>query len=252
MSINRSFTLGTGGGTIDSSGTGGLTLSGSIAYSGTGQRGLTLTGIDTDSNILASSLSDNTGAGGTTSLTKNGVGTWIITATNTYSGGTAIEGGTLQVGVGGSSGSLGTGNIQDDASLVFALSSTATFPTISGAGSVTQNGPGELILPGNNTYAAGTTINGGTLEIGTGGVTGSVDAIAAITDNGALIFNSSNPLASTISGIISGTGTLEKKGSGLLKFIGANTYTGNTIIDSNATLQLTQGNTGTCAQHQYH
>ena len=36
---------------------------------------------------------------------------------------------------------------------------------IGGPGSVTQTGSGQLILAGNNTYASGTTVNGGTLVI---------------------------------------------------------------------------------------
>src|SRR6202034_369302 len=80
VSINRQFTLGTGGGAGYSSWSGGLALTntGSIAFTGTGQRVLTLTGTDTDTNMLASVLGDN---GGATSLVKNGAGNWYLTAT---------------------------------------------------------------------------------------------------------------------------------------------------------------------------
>jgi fibronectin-binding autotransporter adhesin len=69
LSIANDFTLSTGGGTIDTQADA-LTLSGVI--------------------------------GGTTELTKIGSGTLILTATNTWSGGTLIASGTLQLGAGGS------------------------------------------------------------------------------------------------------------------------------------------------------
>jgi autotransporter-associated beta strand protein len=93
---NRGFTLGTAGGAIDGSGTGGLVLgSGGIAYSaGTAPRNLTLTGTGTG-NILSAALAN--AAGGTTTLTKSGTGTWSLegTTANTYTGVTTVTGGTL-------------------------------------------------------------------------------------------------------------------------------------------------------------
>ncbi|GEM_PF-691401 len=241
VSSDHSFTLGTAGGTIDASGFGALALnnSGSVALSGSGARVLTLTGSLTDTNTLAAVLSDN---GGPTSLTKNGTGTWVLTGNNTNSGTVTIAAGTLQVGTGGASGSLGTGNVVDNGILDFNVSGTLTIGTISGSGSLINDGSGTLILPGNNIYAGGTTINNGTVQVGTGGATGQLDSIANIANNGTIIFNSTSD--STISGVISGTGQLIKRGSGLLKFIGNNTYTGTTTVDSGAQLQLTQGNTG--------
>jgi fibronectin-binding autotransporter adhesin len=240
-SVDRLFTLTTAGGTIEDAGTGALVFNNPapFGYSGVGPRTLTLMGTDTDANTLAAAIANN---GGATALTKNGPGLWILTGTNTYSGVTTIAAGTLQIGAGGATGSPGSGNIVDNGALDFNRTGTLTVGTISGSGSLTNDGSGTVILPGNNTYAGGTTINAGTLQIGNGGATGSVDATAPIANNGTLIFNSTAD--STISGIISGTGQLIKRGSGLLKFIGANTYTGLTTIDSGAQLQLWQGNTG--------
>jgi autotransporter-associated beta strand protein len=240
-SIDRLFTLTTAGGTIDDSGSGALVFSntGALSYNGNGPRTLTLTGADTDPNTLAATLANN---GGATSLAKGGAGLWILTGANTYSGGTTIAGGTLQIGAGGATGSPGTGNIVNNGALDFNRTGSLTVGTISGSGSVTNDGTGTIILPGNNTYQGGTTINAGTLQIGSGGATGQVDASSPIANNGTLIFNSTSD--STISGVISGTGQLIKRGSGLLKFIGNNTYTGGTTVDAGAQLQLTQGNTG--------
>ncbi|MFA1013685.1 autotransporter-associated beta strand repeat-containing protein, partial [Pseudomonas tremae] len=53
---------------------------------------------------------------GTGSITQSGTGTTILTGTNTYTGGTTISGGTLQIGNGGTQGSI-VGNVVDNATL---------------------------------------------------------------------------------------------------------------------------------------
>ena len=109
-------------------------------------------------------------------LTKIGTGTEVLTGDNTYSGKTTISGGTLQVGNGGATGSLGTGLVVDNGSLVFNLSSTSELTVanpISGSGTLTQSGPGTLILNGANSYTGPTTINAGTLQAGNGSALGS-------------------------------------------------------------------------------
>ena len=232
-SIDRLFTLTTVGGTIDASGSGALNLNNtaSLGYSGNGPRSLTLTGTDTDNNTLAASLANN---GGATSLTKNGAGTWVLTGTNAYSGVTTINNGLLQIGAGGATGSPGSGNIVNNGALDFNRTGTLTVGTITGTGSVTNDGSGTVILPGNNTYSAGTTINAGTLQIGTGGATGTLDAIAPITDNGTLIMMRQDNGVAIYAGPISGTGKLMVEVSngngGDSTLTGTNTYTGGTYI----------------------
>jgi len=61
---------------------------------------------------------------GTVALTKTGIGTETLTGANTYSG-TTIGAGTLQVGSGGTTGSLGTGAVTDNAALSFDRSTRA-------------------------------------------------------------------------------------------------------------------------------
>src|SRR5262249_7104302 len=73
-------------------------------------------------------------------LIKKGIGTWTLDESFTYSGGTTITAGTLQLGNGGTSGSI-AGDVVDNGALVFNRSDAATFPgLISGNGSVTQAG----------------------------------------------------------------------------------------------------------------
>jgi autotransporter-associated beta strand protein len=122
---------------------------------------------------------------GTGSLTQTGTGTTILTGANTYTGTTTISAGTLQIGNGGTTGSI-AGNIVDNAALRFNRSDTLTYGgVISGTGSLTQAGTGTTILTGANTYTGGTTISAGTLQIGNGGTTGSV--AGNIVDNAALV-----------------------------------------------------------------
>ena len=247
-SIDRLFAVRTGGGTIDSSstpGTGGLNLNntGSVGLVGTGARVLTLTGLNTDTNLLAASLGNN---GGATILTKSGAGLWVLTGTNTYSGVTTIANGTLQIGNGGTSGTLGSGAVTDNGSLIFNRSDALTNSSvISGTGSVSVNGPGTIVLAANETYTGGSTINAGTLQVGTGGAVGAMPD-RGIVDNGLLVFNSTAPtVLSSFNSIISGTGNVIVH-AGFVKAYGqpGNTYTGWTQIDPGATFQFVDGNQG--------
>ena len=104
---------------------------------------------------------------------KLGLGTLTLTAANTYPGATFISAGTLQLGSGGTTGSLApTGAIIDNGTLVFNRTGLVTqgtdFGRISGTGQVIKEGSNTLILTGTNTYAGGTIVNGGTLQLGDG------------------------------------------------------------------------------------
>lgn len=102
---------------------------------------------------------------GTGVFTHDGTGTTILTAeSNTWSGGTAITAGTLQIGAGALAGSLGTGTITNDAALVFNSSANMAIDNvIGGSGTLTKAGAGTLALTGANTYRNVTAINAGTL-----------------------------------------------------------------------------------------
>ncbi|MDM0026257.1 autotransporter outer membrane beta-barrel domain-containing protein [Variovorax saccharolyticus] len=128
----RPVTLNAGGGTIDTAGT-------TNAFSG----------------VIS-------GAG---ALAKAGSGTLVLVANNGYAGGTTIAGGTLQLGNGGTSGSV-AGDILNNANLVFNRSDTLTYAGIvSGTGSMSQQGPGLLILPGHHSYSGPTTVQQGALWV---------------------------------------------------------------------------------------
>lgn len=178
-----------------------------------------------------------TSVGGT--LAKSGVGTLTLTGGNSYDA-TTISAGTLQIGGGGTSGTLGTGTVTDDATLAFNRSDTLTVGNvISGTGSLSQISGGTTILTGANSYV-GTTISSGTLQIGNAGTSGTLGT-GTVTDNATLAFNRSDTI--TVGSAISGTGNLTQAGTGTTILTGANGYDTTTI--SGGTLQIGNGTTGT-------
>ena len=100
------------------------------------------------------------------SITKVGTGIWTLSGNNTYTGTTTISGGTLQIGDGGNTGTLGTANVTDNALLVFNRYDSITVGNlISGSGSLTQAGDGVLTLTAANTYSGATLVTAGTLAL---------------------------------------------------------------------------------------
>lgn len=95
---------------------------------------------------------------GNGALTKDGAGTLRLTGANSYSGGTTITAGTLIAGVP----SLGTGAIVDNAALVIDEASNTTMANaLSGSGSLTKTGAGQVLYTGN-----GAAFNGALLVAG--------------------------------------------------------------------------------------
>ncbi|MFK2931121.1 autotransporter-associated beta strand repeat-containing protein [Dyella agri] len=176
--------------------------------------------------------------GGSIDLVKGGAGTLVLTGTDSYTGGTTISAGALQLGNGGTTGWI-VGDVTDNGSLVFDRSDNVSFAgVVSGSGSLTQAGTGTLILTGNNTYTGGTTISVGTLQLGNGGTTGWI--VGDVTDNGSLVFDRSDNV--NFAGVVNGSGSLTQAGTGTLTLTGNDTYTGGTTINA-GTLQLGNGGT---------
>jgi autotransporter-associated beta strand protein len=230
-----------GGTTIDSGtlqlGNGGTTgsVAGNIVFLRTGLPAIppTLAVNRSDTFTLDNTI---TGLG---TLEQKGLGATVVTANDDYSGGTVITKGALQLGNGGTVGSI-VGDVVDNAALVFSRSNSAIFDgKISGIGSVSiQNAQftGFTILTGNSNYTGGTTIASGTLVIGNKGTTGSI--VGNIVDNSSLTFNRADSI--TFDGLISGSGGLSKFGAGTLTLTANNTYSNGTVI-AEGILQLGNG-----------
>jgi fibronectin-binding autotransporter adhesin len=189
-------------------------------------------------SAVAYSISGPGKISGNTALVMTGSGLVTLNTNNDYTGGTFVNGGTLQLGSGGATGGI-VGNVANNALVVFNRSDAPTFAgVISGTGAVAQNGSGLLTLLANNTYSGLTTVSAGSLQLGNGGTTGGV--AANIANNGTVIFNrADSPL---YAGSISGNGSLVQQGPGTTILTGSNTYTGGTSIN-NGGLQIGNGGT---------
>ena len=162
-------------------------LRGNVTVSGTGastislKDGLALDGIRTfdvadttgDSAgdlLVTAELENSDGAFPTAGISKSGLGTMVLSANNTYNSTTTISAGTLQIGAGGTTGSLGGGAVTNNAGLVINRSNAyALANSISGTGSLTHTGSGTTTLTGTTLdYSGATTVVGGVLVLASG------------------------------------------------------------------------------------
>lgn len=205
------------------------------------------------------------GGGGTLTLTKSnaltgggnelvviGPGTVVLADANDYGGGTTVSAGTLQIGNGGTKGSLNPSSaVITDATLAFNRSDTVTQGTdfasvISGLGGVTQAGSGTLVLNGANDYTGPTTVVAGTLRLAESGTIASSSSLVLNTGTLQLLSNDSATFNTPAVQVAPGaTATIEVNNNG--------SGTGNTltlsggIVSSNstagiATVNVTGGN----------
>lgn len=240
-----SSSLGTNGTIVFSNSGGLLRYVGSTA---TNNRNYNLVGasggFDVSNSSTALTLSgviSNTGA-----LLKAGAGTLVLTGSNTYTGGASISAGVLQVGAGGTSGSLGAGNVTNSGTLLFNRSDNIIFSNVlSGSGSLVKDGAGTLIVTANNAYTGGTLISTGTLQVGNGANAGTIATTSAITNNGTLRYSISNGTR-TLTSPISGTGNfvLDSPG-GTVTLQASNSYSGGTRIVSGRLIASTNRSLGT-------
>lgn len=168
-----------------------LQNNGTITNSGRYDAKLTLNNVTAaDATTFAGKILDGTG-GGKLAVAKTGAGTLTLTGANTYSGGTTLAAGTLEIG---NDKALGTGTVTvTGATTTIARGAGADYKiandvnlgdktltllnghgvgssftlsgVISGTGSLIKDGSGEVILTGANTYSGATTVNGGQLSL---------------------------------------------------------------------------------------
>ncbi len=186
--------------------------------------------IDTDShNIFVSPQFVGTGG-----LVKDGTGALVLSGDNSYTGGTTINAGILQLGAGGTTGSV-TGAIANNGELWFFRSDNVTVANpISGSGSVTKFGANTLTLTGTNSYTGATNVNGGTLLVNgdQSAATGLTTVAAGATLGGTGILGGSVDM--------SAGGTLAAGSNG----VGTLTINGNLALGGNSHLAFDLGQAG--------
>lgn len=212
--------------------------------------------IDTNGHTMtiAGVIADNGDPG---TLHKIGAGTLVLTNANTYGDGTVVKAGTLQLGNGGTTGSI-LGNVELGGILAFnrsdAYTSSGVISDMAGShGQVVQNGTGVVKLTGTNSYSGGTFLNKGVVAVSNdanlgnaaGGLTfdggtlrydAAFDLAATRTvtlGNGGGTFDSNGFTAGVASNIV-GSGGLTKTGTGSLVLSGTNNYTGQTTVSEGA------------------
>ena len=233
-----------------------ITLTGNIAPSSVS--------VQNNANVYTFTSGALSGVG---TLTKANAGTAMITTTFSNSGTVSVTGGVLDVGNGGTTGSLGSGaiSVSAGAGLVFNRSNAFTVAnTISGDGWVTKRGAGLMTVTGNNSSGsvkwnfAGTGNNA--IAFQNGNAVGGSGSSITLQDNatGSAYLNTSGNVANTaiamgagstftwngstantntISGALSGTGTFTKVSGETLILTGVNTHTGSMNVSA-GTLQI--------------
>jgi fibronectin-binding autotransporter adhesin len=268
-SWNRFISLGSAGGTVDSSSSGGYlfitnTISGTGSLTKIGAKQLI---IGDSSGTGGTSLGGNNAYSGNTYINQGeiqirnahalGSGKVVVaTGCDLSVGGGGIYGTfTNNIDLDGGDGNGNAGTLQvNDAGTVVTYSGTINLLTNSSVGSFTApasytiSGPITgvggltkqnhvsctviLTSPSNN-YSGGTLVVGGTLQLGSGGSCGSLGT-GAVTNNGTLAYNHSDSIVNNSA--ISGTGNLTHTGSGTLTLGGANTYSGTTAVNGGTLL----------------
>ncbi len=196
----------------DGLGTSGATISSRLTLSGT--RTFTVADDGTDATDLTiSGVISSTG-----SLTKAGSGTLVLSGSNTYTGVTRVNEGIL---------SAATIVVSSSASNLGNATSAVILGSASTSGILRYTGAAATFTRGITVSAGGggvTNTSSNLLTIGTGG----------IANGGQLTFSNTSTGGTTVSSVISSTGSVvvNNSGTGVTTFSGSNTYTGSTTISA--------------------
>ncbi len=164
-------------------------------------------GIIVSNNGAAYTFSGSGYLDGSAGLLKQGSGVLVLdnSGNNVFSGGVTISGGTLQVGNHDQNGNL-PGSVVDNANLVYTRSDSSlnVNNSISGSGNFAQEGGGELVLSGANTFTGNVLItNSSELQVGSSSAMGNNGGSVIVASGSTLDINNNN-LSKPI--IVSGVG----------------------------------------------
>jgi autotransporter-associated beta strand protein len=221
-----------------------LTLSGGIS----GTQNLTIGGAG--NTTVSGTIATSTGT-----LTKDGLGTLTLNATNSYSGTTTINSGTLTLASNGnlgtstitltggtldlggknlsntisglSGGTLSNGTITNNGGN-YAFQNGTVSAILAGTNGLTKTGSGLLTLTASNTFNGSTTISAGNLSISSTAALSSTSGIG-LGDTAALIYTGTAASFDRNISVTSGNGTIRNDGSGLLTLAGTLTKNGTTL-----------------------
>jgi len=181
------------------------------------------------------------GTGG--SVTKNGLGTLLLSGLNTYPGATSITAGTLKLGISSAltaGGPLGTGAGGTTVSSGAVLDANGYSLTGTYTEAITLNGTGLAALPAGaltNTSSTASSIIcpitlGSASTVTTSGTTGTLTCSGTVgTGAFALTLDGVTGSSGIMSGIISTPTSVIKNGGGTWTLSGTNTYTGATMVN---------------------
>lgn len=171
-------------------------------------------------------------------LMKFGAGSLTVTGSHSYTGGTTISAGTLQLGDGATNGVVQGDIVNNGALVVNNASDSGISGVVSGTGGLTKLGAGTFTL------ASASTCTGATL-VGAGNLVVPSLASTSITTNATLTFNQVSASQVDASGAITGTGAVAYTGPAVaVSLLGqflvsdANSYAGGTTV-ANARANIT-------------
>jgi autotransporter-associated beta strand protein len=211
----------------------------------------------------------------TVSLVKSGTGTLTLSGYNTYTGGTIVNGGTLFLTKGGSSGTI-RNNLTINSGATVSLTATDALGYTNANSGITFVSSATLVggtlnigVNGNEGFNTKFTLTGATMSSSGGGAfnfdgasgagvttlaSSTLSTISAPVDlrSAGVVFSvaaGSVPggIDLNISGVIRDTGSLVKSGTGIMSLSGVNTYSGPTTISAGTLFISSTGRLGSGA-----
>lgn len=170
-------------------------------------------------------------------LAKTGPGTLVLTRANTYSGDTSIAAGALQVGDGGSSGSLSSLSavlVSAGARLRLARSDNFSFAnSIRGDGLLEKAGSNTVTLATVKSHKGGTLVSGGVLAVSAAGALGTGPlTVETVTDTGRVTIASGLTIANPVV-IATGSPGVGNGVIGVVNSTSSATFTGPVTVRAN-------------------